>query len=80
MFERTLKAARLVAILLRLAVIAPSLAYGQAPPMDMSWAIRSQQQAWNVGQLAQGSESDRQDSENHSENTCGSKDVATVRA
>jgi hypothetical protein len=50
MFERTLKAARLVAILLRLTVIAPSLAYGQAPPMDMSWAIRSQQQAWNVGQ------------------------------
>jgi len=50
MFERTLKAARLVTLLLRLAVVAPSLAYGQAPPMDMSWAIRSQQQAWNVGQ------------------------------
>ena len=36
MFERTLKAARLVTLLLRLAVVAPSLAYGQAPPMDMS--------------------------------------------
>jgi hypothetical protein len=50
MFERTLKAARFVTLLLRLVVVAPSLAYGQAPPMDMSWAIRSQQQAWNVGQ------------------------------
>jgi len=50
MFERTLKAARFVTLIFRLALIAPSLAYGQAPPMDMSWAIRSQQQAWNVGQ------------------------------
>jgi len=50
MFERTLKAARLVTLLLRLAVVAPSIEYGQPPPMDMSWAIRSQQQAWNVGQ------------------------------
>jgi len=52
MFERTLRAARLVAILLRLVVIAPSLAYGQAPPMDMSWGIRAQMQYQAQGDAA----------------------------
>ena len=32
------------------AVLAPTLAIAQAPPMDMSWALRSQTNLYNQGQ------------------------------
>jgi hypothetical protein len=39
------------AIAIAFAIVAASPVHAQmAPPMDMSWALRSQQQAWNIGQ------------------------------
>ncbi|HUL63764.1 MAG TPA: hypothetical protein VLW55_04035 [Burkholderiaceae bacterium] len=40
------------AIALTLGFIAPAAVLAQAPPMDMSWAIRSQQRNWAIGQAA----------------------------
>jgi hypothetical protein len=40
------------AIALTLGFIAPAAVLAQAPPMDMSWAIRSQQRNWDIGQAA----------------------------
>ena len=51
MLNRTVKIARVIAALfLGFAVLAPSVAQAQAAPMDMSWAIRSQMNAYNQGQ------------------------------
>ena len=52
MSNRTLKIARIVALSLGVAVLASSAAQAQTPPMDMSWAMRSQMNAWNQGQAA----------------------------
>jgi hypothetical protein len=49
MFNRTLKIAAAV-LSLGVAVLAPTAACAQNPPMDMSWAIRSQMNAYNQGQ------------------------------
>ena len=51
MLTRTFKIARIV-LSLGFAVIAPTLAIAQAPPMDMSWALRSQTNLYNQGQAA----------------------------
>jgi len=48
MLNRTLKITSAVAFCV--AVICPSAALAQNPPMDMSWAIRSQMNAYNQGQ------------------------------
>src|SRR6058998_3864209 len=48
MLNRTLKIASAVAFCV--AVICPSAAHAQNPPMNMSWAIQSQMNAYNVGQ------------------------------
>lgn len=50
MFERTIKIARIAALVLRIALLASSPAHAQNPPMDMSWAIQSQMNAFNQGQ------------------------------
>ncbi len=50
MLNRTLKIASVVALCISCAVLAPSAAHAQNPPMDMSWAIRSQMNAYNQGQ------------------------------
>lgn len=53
MLNRTLKTARVAALSLAFAALAPSAAHAQyAPPMDMSWAMRSQIANWNYGQAA----------------------------
>jgi hypothetical protein len=52
MFNRTVKIASVFALSLALAVLASSAAQAQNPPMDMSWAIRSQMNAYNQGQAA----------------------------
>ena len=53
MLNRTVKTARSAALALAFAVLAPSAAQAQyAPPMDMSWAMRSQINNWNYGQAA----------------------------
>lgn len=51
MLTRPLKIAR-IALTLSFAVLAPALALAQAPPMDMSWAMRSQANLYNQGQAA----------------------------
>jgi Flp pilus assembly protein TadG len=51
MLTRPFKIARIV-LTLGFAVLAPALAIAQAPPMDMSWAIRSQTNLYNQGQAA----------------------------
>ncbi len=51
MLKRLCKIARLVSSI-GFAVLAPSVALAQAPPMDMSWAIRSQAYAYNRGEAA----------------------------
>ena len=51
MLTRTFKIARIV-LSLGFAVLAPTLAIAQAPPMDMSWALRSQTNLYNQGQAA----------------------------
>ena len=50
MLNRTLKIASVVALCISCAVLASSAAHAQNPPMDMSWAIRSQMNAYNQGQ------------------------------
>jgi transcription elongation factor len=40
------------AVALTLGLVAPAAVLAQAPPMDMSWAIRSQQRNWAAGQAA----------------------------
>jgi hypothetical protein len=50
MLDRTVKIARIAALVLRFVVFASSAAHAQNPPMDMSWAIRSQVNAYNQGQ------------------------------
>ena len=50
MFNRTVKIASVVALFISCAVLASSAAHAQNPPMDMSWAIRSQMNAYNQGQ------------------------------
>ena len=51
MLNHTVKIARVIAaVFLGFAVLAPSVAQAQAAPMDMSWAIRSQMNAYNQGQ------------------------------
>lgn len=53
MLNRTLKTARIAALSLAIAVLATPAAHAQyAPPMDMSWAMRSQMNNWNYGQAA----------------------------
>ena len=49
MLNHTAKIASVSVLFIACAVLAP-FAAAQSPPMDMSWAIRSQQQAWNIGQ------------------------------
>jgi transcription elongation factor len=39
-------------ITLTVALVSPVAVLAQAPPMDMSWAIRSQQRNWAIGQAA----------------------------
>ena len=51
MLTRTFKIARIV-LSLGFAILAPTFAIAQAPPMDMSWALRSQTNAYNQGQAA----------------------------
>ena len=48
MLNRTLKITSAVAFCV--AVICPSAAQAQNPPMNMSWAIQSQMNAYNIGQ------------------------------
>jgi hypothetical protein len=48
MLNRTLKIASAVA--LAVALICPSAAQAQNPPMNMSWGIQSQMNAYNIGQ------------------------------
>jgi hypothetical protein len=48
MLNRTVKIATVVAF--SFAVLASSAAHAQNPPMNMSWAIQSQMNAYNIGQ------------------------------
>jgi hypothetical protein len=50
MLKRSLKTAAAAA--LALGLVTPVAVLAQAPPMDMSWAIRSQQRNWVIGQNA----------------------------
>ena len=50
MLNRTLKIASVVAFSLSCAVVASSAVHAQNPPMNMSWAIQSQMNAYNQGQ------------------------------
>lgn len=50
MLNRTVKIASVVAFSLGVAVLAPSAAQAQNPPMNMSWAIQSQMNLFNQGQ------------------------------
>ena len=43
---------KIAAVALALGLVAPAAVLAQAPPMDMSWAIRSQQRNWAMGQAA----------------------------
>ena len=56
MFNDTLnhfgRLGRIVALVLCIAAICPSLGHAQAPPMDMSWAIRAQAQYQAHGDAA----------------------------
>jgi hypothetical protein len=52
MSNRTVKIVRTVLLSFGFAVLASSAAHGQAPPMDMSWGIQSQINAYNRGQAA----------------------------
>lgn len=42
----------IVATVLTLGLATPAAVLAQAPPMDMSWAIQSQQRNWAIGQAA----------------------------
>ena len=48
MLNRTLKIASVVAF--AVALICPSVSQAQNPPMNMSWGIQSQMNAYNIGQ------------------------------
>jgi hypothetical protein len=50
MLNRTLKIAIAAALSLGCAMLAPSAAQAQNPPMNMSWGIQSQMNAYNQGQ------------------------------
>ena len=50
MLNRTVKIASVVAWFIACAVLVPSAAHAQNPPMNMSWAIQSQMNAYNQGQ------------------------------
>jgi hypothetical protein len=50
MLNRTVKIASVVALSFSCAVLASSAAHAQNPPMNMSWAIQSQMNAYNQGQ------------------------------
>ena len=50
MLDRTVKIARIAALIIRFVLIAPSAVNAQMPPMDMSWGIQSQINAYNQGQ------------------------------
>jgi hypothetical protein len=52
MLNRTLKICHIAALSLAFAVFASSAAHAQNPPMDMSWGIQSQINAYNRGQAA----------------------------
>jgi hypothetical protein len=52
MLNRTVKIASVIALSLGFAVLAPSVVHAQAAPMDTSWAVRSQMNAYNQGQAA----------------------------
>ena len=41
---------RIAAVVLPTGLIAPAAVLAQAPPMDISWAIQSQQRNWAIGQ------------------------------
>jgi|SRR5215471_9375555 len=43
---------KIFAATLTIGLVAPAAVLAQAPPMDMSWAIRSQQRNWAMGQAA----------------------------
>jgi hypothetical protein len=51
MISRTLKLA-VAALSFGLSAAIPTVVLAQAPPMDMSWAMRSQMQNWAHGQAA----------------------------
>ena len=40
----------ILAVVLTTGLVAPAAVLAQAPPMDMSWAIQSQQRNWAIGQ------------------------------
>jgi hypothetical protein len=50
MFPRTVKIATVATLFAACAAIVPSVVLAQAPPMDMSWALRSQANAYNQGE------------------------------
>jgi hypothetical protein len=50
MLNHTIKIASVVALSLGCALLAPSAAHAQNPPMNMSWAIQSQMNLYNQGQ------------------------------
>jgi hypothetical protein len=52
MTNRTFKFTRIIALALGLAAFIPSFSQAQSPPMDMSWAIRSQMQYQAQGDAA----------------------------
>jgi len=52
MCPRTVKIIGVASLFLACAVLAPSAALAQNPPMDMSWGIQSQINAYNRGQAA----------------------------
>ena len=52
MLNRTAAVVRATVLGLGFAALAPTLAQAQPAPMDMSWAIRSQTNAYNQGQAA----------------------------
>ena len=52
MFPRTVKIAGVATLFAACAMLVPSAAQAQAPPMDMSWGIQSQIQNFNRGQAA----------------------------
>ena len=50
MFPRTVKVATVATLFAACAAFVPSVVQAQAPPMDMSWALRSQANAYNQGE------------------------------
>lgn len=52
MLNHIVKIGRIVVFCFRFAVFASSAVHAQSAPMDMSWAIRSQMNLYNQGQVA----------------------------